>query len=207
VFLLFALQGGVGAAVGAECGGDFAVWVAGVRAEAARTGLSESALRPLDRVAPYPEVLSLDRSQKVFAEDWRTFAGRMVNAFRLRLGTQHLKDFAESFALAEERYGVPEPVIAAFWGLETDYGAVQGDFDTLDALATLAHDCRRPELFRPQLFAALRLLELGFLKPKDLRGAWAGELGQIQVLPADYLALGTDGDGVPGWTSRRASRM
>jgi lytic murein transglycosylase len=119
----------------------------------------------------------------------------MVNPYRLKVGAEHLRDFAESFALAEQRYGVPGPVIAAFWGLETDYGAVQGDFDTLDALATLAHDCRRPELFRPQLIAALRLLDLGYLGPKDLRGAWAGELGQIQVLPADYLVLGTDGDG------------
>jgi lytic murein transglycosylase len=119
----------------------------------------------------------------------------MVNAHRLNAGRAHLKKYADTFALAEETYGVPGPVIAAFWGLETDYGAVQGSFQTLNALATLAHDCRRPQLFRPQLVDALRLVDRGYLEPRDLVGAWAGELGQIQMLPSDYLDLGTDGDG------------
>lgn len=195
VLLLLGLKGAAGGAAAAECGGDFADWIADVRAEASASGLSEAAIGVLDGVRLNPKVLGLDRSQRVFAQDWQTFAGRMVNAYRLKLGAEHLRGFAEVFALAERRFGVPGPVIAAFWGLETDYGAVQGDFDTLDALATLAHDCRRPGLFRPQLIAALRLVDLGYLTPRDLKGAWAGELGQIQVLPADYLELGTDGDG------------
>jgi lytic murein transglycosylase len=89
---------------------------------------------------------------------------------------------------------VPGAVIAAFWALETDFGAVQGDFSTLDALATLAHDCRRPDLFRPQLIALLKLIDNGTV-PADVRGAWAGEIGQTQMLPKDYLARGVDGDG------------
>jgi membrane-bound lytic murein transglycosylase B len=108
----------------------------------------------------------------------------MVNAYRLETGRAHLHRFSDVFARAEETYGVPGPVIAAFWGLETDYGAVQGGFDTLGALATLAHDCRRPELFRSQLIDALRLVDRGYLNPRDLVGAWAGELGQIQMLPS-----------------------
>lgn len=193
--LALVLQGtSVDAGAGA-CGGDFADWIRGLRAEAVGLGVSEASAGALDRVRPNPKVLALDRSQNVFSQDWQTFAGRMVNAYRLKLGAGQLRDLAEVFALSERRYGAPGPVIAAFWGLETDFGAVQGDFDTLDALATLAHDCRRPGLFRPQLIAALRLLDLGYLTPRDLKGAWAGELGQIQVLPADYLDLGTDGDG------------
>jgi lytic murein transglycosylase len=193
--LALVLQGFSANAWAGACEGDFVNWIRGVRAEAVGLGVSETAAGALDRVRPNPKVLALDRSQKVFAQDWQTFAGRMVNAYRVKLGAGHLKDFAEVFALAERRFGVPGPVIAAFWGLETDFGAVQGDFDTLDALATLAHDCRRPGFFRPQLIAALRLLDLGYLTVADLKGAWAGELGQIQILPADYLELGTDGDG------------
>ena len=89
---------------------------------------------------------------------------------------------------------MPPPVVAAFWALETDFGAVQGDFETLDALATLSHDCRRPELFRPQLMALLKLIDLGTVPP-DVKGAWAGEIGQTQILPRDYLEKGIDGDG------------
>jgi lytic murein transglycosylase len=83
----------------------------------------------------------------------------------------------------------------AFWALETDYGAVQGDFNTLNALVTLAHDCRRPALFRPQVFAALELYARGDFDPTRTTGAWAGEIGQVQMLPADLLRNGADGDG------------
>jgi lytic murein transglycosylase len=191
VATLFCLGNGLAA----DCGGPFPPWIEDVKRDARAAGLSQRAVGLLDAVQPNPKVLALDRSQRVFTQDWRTFAGRMVNAYRLKTGRSHLKRFSDTFARAEAAYGVPGAVIAAFWGLETDYGAVQGDFDTLDALATLAHDCRRPALFRPQLLDALRLVEAGSLAPRELVGAWAGELGQIQLLPSDYLAFGTDGDG------------
>lgn len=180
---------------GDDCSGSFAVWRQGVAAEARAQGRSEQAISRLADLSPDPRVLSHDRSQAVFTQDWLTFAGRMVNAYRLRLGREHLRDWASTFALAEERHGVPGPVITAFWGLETDYGQVLGDFDTLRALATLAHDCRRSAFFREQLLAALELLDHGDLAPSDFKGAWAGEIGQIQLLPSDYLRLGTDGNG------------
>ena len=178
-----------------RCGGDFAAWRDALQAEARSAGLAESTVALLDAVEPSEKVLARDRSQAVFTQDWLTFAGRMVNANRLRIGKQQLIELASVFKQAEQDFGVPGPVIAAFWGLETDYGAVQGDFDTLAALATLAHDCRRPDLFRPQLLDALRLVDLGWLGRDELRGAWAGELGQVQLLPSDYLEFGSDGDG------------
>jgi lytic murein transglycosylase len=177
------------------CGGDFQAWLAEVRAEAHAAGVSERTLTLLETLQPSPEVLRHDRGQAVFTQDWLTFAGRMINAYRLRNGRQRLREQAEVFAAAERETGVPPAVITAFWGLESDYGAVQGDIDTLTALATLAHDCRRPALFRPQLIDALRLLDRGWLSRDQLRGAWAGEVGQIQLLPSDYLGFGTDGDG------------
>ncbi|MGB5833288.1 MAG: lytic murein transglycosylase, partial [Thiohalocapsa sp.] len=156
-----------------NCGGDFDTWRDGIAAEARSAGISEAAVGLLQTTAPNPKVLERDRSQSVFTQDWLTFAGRMVSANRLTLGRKHLAEQADLFARAEQTHGVPGPVIAAFWGLETDYGAVQGNFDTLSALATLAHDCRRPDLFRPQLIDALRLVDLHWLDPDELRGAWA----------------------------------
>lgn len=177
------------------CGGDFDVWLAAVSAEAGAAGVSDQTLSALKGLQPSADVLEHDRSQAVFTQVWLTFAGRMVNPYRLRMGRQKLREHADVFAAAERDTGVPPEVVTAFWGLESDYGAVQGSVDTLQALATLAHDCRRPELFRPQLIDALRLLERGWLARAQLRGAWAGEVGQIQLLPSDYLAFGTDGDG------------
>jgi len=179
----------------ASCGGEFTAWLREIRAEAVARGVSEQTLAQLDRVRPNPKVLARDRAQGVFAQDWLTFAGRMANDYRLRLGRERLTRWRSVFERAERDTGVPGAVIAAFWGLETDYGQVQGDFDTLTALATLAHDCRRPELFRPQLLATLQLLDRPDLAPARWRGAWAGEIGQIQILPSDYLRFGTDGDG------------
>jgi lytic murein transglycosylase len=83
----------------------------------------------------------------------------------------------------------------AFWAFETDYGAVQGDFNTVNALLTLSHDCRRPDLFRPQVFAAIELFENGDIDPARTTGAWAGEIGMVQMLPRDIIENGVDGDG------------
>jgi len=191
--LLAGLLGG--GACAAPCGGDFDTWRAELAAQARAEGISDGAVSLLEDLEPDPRVLARDRSQSVFTQDWLTFSSRMVNAYRLTQGGRRLQEQAEVFARAEHDFGVPAPVIAALWGLETDYGAVQGDFDTLRALATLAHDCRRPGQFRPQLIDALRLVDLGWLAPAELRGAWAGELGQVQLLPSDYLTYGVDGDG------------
>lgn len=186
------------AAQSPACGGDFAAFLAGVRQEAVAAGISERAVdRSMARIgdAPDGKVLGRDRSQGVFSQTWREFAGRMVNGSRLKLGKANLQKYASTFERVEADTGVPGAAIAAFWGLETDYGAVLGDFNTLSALATLAHDCRRPELFRPHLIAAMRVVDAGYLQPEDMKGAWAGELGQTQILPEEYMTFGTDGDG------------
>jgi lytic murein transglycosylase len=192
---LLATTGGA-LAQSAQCGGDFGAFLQGVRAEARAKGLSEAGIeRALADVRPDPKVLARDRGQGVFQQAWTQFQGRMVNKDRLARGQANLRKYASTFAEVERQTGVPGPVIASFWGLETDYGAVLGDFDTLSALATLAHDCRRPEIFRPHLIGAIELVDRGYLRPDQMRGAWAGELGQTQILPEDYLAYGTDQDG------------
>jgi lytic murein transglycosylase len=177
-----------------QCGGDFTTWLDGVRAEARTDGVGERGLAALSQARIDPKVIARDHAQGVFAQNFIEFSSRMVNAYRLKIGKQRMKTYAGVFAKAEQAYGVPAPVITGFWALETDFGAVQGNFDTLDALATLSHDCRRPDTFRPQLIALLKLIDKGVV-PVDVEGAWAGEIGQTQMLPKDYLAHGTDGDG------------
>ncbi|GLK56444.1 lytic murein transglycosylase [Methylopila capsulata] len=180
----------------APCGGDFAAWLDGVRTEARAQGVSERAIADgLAGVVIDPKVLALDRGQAVFQQTFLQFASRMVAGQRLTKGPQVIKQNAALFERVRADYGVPASVITAFWGLETDYGANLGKFDTRNALATLSHDCRRPDFFRPQLIAALKIVDRGDLAPADMRGAWAGELGHTQMMPIDYLRDAVDGDG------------
>ncbi|MCT7374989.1 lytic murein transglycosylase [Chelativorans sp. EGI FJ00035] len=182
------------AAFAQQCGGDFAAWRAGIEAEAASQGVGATGLSALNRASFDQRVVNADRAQGVFTQTFREFASRMINDYRLTHGRRNLEKYADTFARAEREFGVPGPVIASFWALETDFGAVQGDFSTLNALASLAHDCRRPEIFRPELIALLKLIDQGAVSA-DITGAWAGEIGQLQMLPSDYLEKGVDGDG------------
>ena len=181
----------------AQCGGDFRQFLEGVKQEAVAKGLSaRAANRTLSGAQIDRKVLSRDRAQGVFKLDFLTFSKRVISSYRLKNGAAKMQQYRRVFARAEKDYGVPAPVITAFWALETDYGGFQGDFNTVNALATLAHDCRRPHLFRPQLIAAIEMVvQHGDLDPRGTTGAWAGEIGQVQMLPADIIAFGVDGDG------------
>ena len=179
-----------------ECGGPFGGFVDTLRAEAEARG------HPADRVRAFfagvrrdDRVLRADRSQGIFRTEFTDFARRLISADRLANGRRNLDRHRTVFDRAERDYGVARGILAAFWAFETDFGGFQGDFNTRDALVTLAHDCRRPELFRPQIFAALELFGRGQFDPARTRGAWAGEIGQVQMLPSDILASAVDGDG------------
>lgn len=182
------------AALAQQCGGDFDAWKATVKAEAVAAGVGQRGLDALAAARLNPEVLKRDRAQGVFSQSFIEFSNRMIADYRLSQGKANLKKYAATFDRMESEYGVPRAVMAAFWGLETDFGAVQGDFNTLNSLITLGHDCRRPELFRPQIVPLLTLIDRGIL-PADVKGAWAGEIGQTQILPSDYLLRGVDGNG------------
>lgn len=175
----------------------FPAWLESFRQDAAAQGVSPGAIAALAGTTYDPRVIQADRAQGVFAQSFVEFASRMVADYRMSQGKALLQKHAEVFARIERDYGVPGPVIVAFWGLETDFGANLGDFSTLRSLATLAYDCRRPEMFRAELMAALMLLDSGDLAAEDLRGAWAGEVGQMQFQPTFYrdLAVDYDGDG------------
>ncbi|AZO53998.1 MULTISPECIES: lytic murein transglycosylase [unclassified Mesorhizobium] len=181
-------------AMAQECGGDFETWKQGVAAEAKAAGVGAVGLDALEDARMDEKALARDRAQGVFTQTFVQFSNRMISAYRLKQGAANMKKYADVFARADQQFGVQAPVITAFWALETDFGAVQGDFHTLSALVTLSHDCRRPQLFRQQLVPLLELIDRGVL-PADVTGAWAGEIGQTQILPSDYLARGVDGDG------------
>ena len=180
----------------APCGGDLASFLQGVKAEAIAKGIPAEAVdRALAGAAISEKVLNRDRAQGVFKQSFTEFSQRTVSKGRLDTGAKKMKEYAAVFERAEREFGVPAPVITAFWAMETDFGAVQGDFNTRNALVTLAHDCRRPEMFRPQLIAAIEMVQHGDLDPATTTGAWAGEIGQVQMLPEDIIAQGVDGDG------------
>lgn len=195
-FLATAICAAPVSALAAQCGGDFRQFLAGVKEEAIQSGLSARAAdRTLSGAQIDRKVLSRDRAQGVFKMAFLDFSKRVISDYRMKTGKAKMKQYARVFDRAEQDYGVPAPVITAFWALETDYGGYQGDFNTVNALATLAHDCRRPHLFRPQLIAAIEMVQHGDLDPRTTTGAWAGEIGQVQMLPKDIIEFGVDGDG------------
>jgi lytic murein transglycosylase len=171
----------------------FEAWLAGFKREAAANGIPASAISALDGVAYDPGIVAKDHGQHVFRQSFEQFSGRMVNANRLRRGASLMRQYAATFARIEQTYGVPAPVIVAIWGLETDFGAVNGNTPTLRALATLAYDCRRTDKFQTELLDALRIVQRGDLSPGAMRGAWAGELGQTQFMPSSYLKFAVGG--------------
>ncbi len=139
-------------------------------------------------------VLNRDHSQKVFDQTFEQFSGRMVPP-RMTRGSNMLKQYGSVLSRIEQTYGVPAEVLVAIWGLETDFGVNIGKFQTLRSLATLAYDCRRADEFRGEFMDALRIVDRGDLAPQEMRGAWAGELGQTQFMPSSWMKYAVDFDG------------
>jgi lytic murein transglycosylase len=192
-FFVFA---GPALAAGCHKEATFDAWLDGVRADAQASGDSQRAIdEALDGVSFDPAIVKKDRAQGVFTQDFLQFSDRMVAGYRITEGKARIAKLADVFKRIEQTYGVPAPVLTAFWGLETDFGAFNGDGPTLTSLATLGYDCRRPDLFRRQLLASIKIIDRGDLSATQMRGPWAGELGQLQFIPERYLAFGVDFDG------------
>jgi lytic murein transglycosylase len=193
---LFALGLSSGAATAQQCGGDFGQFVQGLRDEALRNGHPADAVNAFFAQANYYQrAIDADRRQGIFTVPFVDFARRLISQNRIDNGRANGQRYSAVFDEIERRYGVSRGILLSFWAFETDFGAFQGDYNTLDSLVTLAHDCRRPHIFRPQIFAALELYEHGDFDPVNTQGAWAGEIGMVQMLPEDILENGVDGDG------------
>ncbi len=173
----------------------FESWLESFKREAAVQGVSQktivSALTGLNYDS---DVISRDRRQSVFQQSFEQFSGRMVSTDRLRKGASMLKRYGSLLGRIEQQFGVPASIIVAIWGLETDFGANLGRFPTFRSLATLAYDCRRSELFQAELVDALRIIERGDMAAEEMRGAWAGEIGQTQFMPSSYVKFAVDFD-------------
>ena len=176
----------------------FGKWLQGFKQQAIAEGISpQTVAAALNGVTYYPTAIAHDRRQGVFAQDFLTFHGRMVSNNRLQVGKAMLSKYASVFKRIEQQYGVPGPVMVAYWGLETDFGKVMGNLPSIQSLATLSYDCRRPEEFREQLMYALKVIDRGDLTPGQMRGPAHGEVGQFQFQPKTYYnyAVDFDGDG------------
>jgi lytic murein transglycosylase len=185
---------------GASChaGMNFERFLADLKAQALKAGVSASAIAEASPYLVYDQgIVNRDRGQRVFGQVFSEFAGRMAASYRMQQGQARIRTYAAAFARAEKEYGVPPAVIAAFWGLESDFGANMGNLPTLRSLVSLAYDCRRSQMFAAETIAALKIIDRGDLDPAEMVGSWAGELGQTQFLPTHYFnyAVDYDGDG------------
>lgn len=178
------------------CGGSFNGFIDGLKSEAVSQGLPRDVVDQFFRGVRHDQrVIQRDRSQGFFTRPFIEFSRQLISQSRLDRGRRLGQQQQSLFARAERDYGTPPGILLALLAFETDYGSFQGDFNTANALVTLAHDCRRPEIFRPQIFAMIELYQRGAMDPASTVGAWAGEVGIMQMLPSDILRLGVDGDG------------
>jgi lytic murein transglycosylase len=182
----------------AKCGGDFNAFVANMSAEAAAAGVSRGVIdQALSGVTQDMTVLNFDRRQRgTFNKTFEQYVATRVGPARINAGRAMLLRHASLLSRIEARFGVPREIVVAIWGLESDFGKGDiGKMPVMRTLATMAHDCRRTELFQGELIAALKILQRGDLPLSDLIGAYAGEIGQTQFLPSSYIKYGVDFDG------------
>ncbi|MFK7840347.1 MAG: lytic transglycosylase domain-containing protein [Bdellovibrionales bacterium] len=170
-------------------------WLAGVKAEARQKGISENIInQSLSGIQPIPRVIELDRKQPEGTMTFAQYRQRVISDARIRRGRIMLKEHATALKKASEKYGVPAHYIVALWGIETSYGSNTGGFKVIPALATLAHDGRRSKFFRTELFNALKILDKGHIKPANMKGSWAGAMGQNQFMPSSFHTFAVDGN-------------
>ena len=182
----------------ARCGGDFNAFVQNISAEAASGGISQGVIsQALGGVTQDMAVLNFDRRQRyTFNKSFEQYVSTRVGSGRINGGRAMLQRHAALLSSIEAKFGVPRQILVAIWGLETDFG--KGDMGKLPVfrvLTTLAHDCRRTELFQGELLAALKIVQRGDLPLSQMIGAYAGEIGQTQFLPSSYIKYGVDFDG------------
>jgi lytic murein transglycosylase len=183
----------------AQCGGDFNTFLASIAREAQSAGVSPQVVaQAFAGLTPDPTVMAFDRRQRgmFHAQSFEQYASTRVIPARIARGRQLMARHAQLLARIEQQFGVPPAVIMAIWTLESDNGTGDmGRLPVVRTIATLAHDCRRTELFQRELIAALQIVQRGDLPLRDLIGAYAGEIGQTQFLPSSYIKYGVDYDG------------
>ena len=182
----------------ATCGGDFNSFLSAMSREAAAAGISRSVIdSAFAGLTPDGAVLAFDRRQRgTFRKSFEEYAATRVIPARIKRAKQLMQRHAALLARIERQFGVPTTLLMAIWTLESDNGTGDmGKLPVIRTLATLAHDCRRTELFQGEVLAALQIVQRGDVSLRELIGAYAGELGQTQFLPSSYIKYGVDYDG------------
>ena len=190
---LLLLTGIVGSTAAAE--EDFFTWRQMLRAEALSKGIRTETLdRALTGLTPIPRVIQLDRRQPEFTLTFNQYLKRVVSSRRVKNGRAKLAEHKELLTEIGKNYGIQPRFIVALWGIETDFGRIDGGFPVIRALATLAHDGRRSRFFRDQLIRALRILDEGHITLDKMKGSWAGAMGQFQFMPSSFEVFAVDYD-------------
>lgn len=180
----------------AEPDARFLEWLEGVRTEARVQGVSEAILeRSLSSVEPIPRIIELDRNQPESTITFTQYIDRIVSPARIKAGRTQYDKHRDILEKIGQEFGVQPRFIVALWGIETNFGQFTGGFPVVNALATLAYDGRRSAYFRGELMKALQILEEGHIAPEDMKGSWAGAMGQSQFMPSSFLAYAHDYDG------------
>ncbi len=181
----------------AQCGGDYNAFIANFSREAAGKGISQAVIsQAFAGITHDPKVMDFDRRQRgTFKKTFEEYAATRVGAARIKRARAMMQKNAALLSRVEQQFGVPKELVVAIWTMETDNGADMGKLPIVRTLATLAHDCRRTDLFQRELHAALQILQRQDLPLKEMIGAYAGEIGQTQFLPSSYIKYGVDFDG------------
>src|SRR5579859_604470 len=178
------------AAPGGSGPGGFEAWKQQFAAEARAKGIGGTAISALMSANYAQATINADRSLHSFKLSLDQFMVKRGAAAIVARGRSMKQRNAALFASIEQRYGVPAGPLIAIWGMESGFGSQRGNQNMLSSIATLAYDCRRPEYFTEQLYAALQLIDRGVLSAAT-RGSMHGEVGQTQFLPKNILAYGT----------------
>jgi len=174
----------------------FDAWLQDFRSSALAARISPAIVdAALTGLTPLEQVIERDRAQPEFTLDFRSYLTRVVSQHRIEEGQLVLAEHGELLRNVGQRYGIPPELLAAVWGVESNYGRTQGDFSVVQALATLAYDGRRARMFRGELLNALRILDQGHVDPHAMKGPWAGAMGQVQFMPSTFIDYAKDGDG------------
>lgn len=185
--------------------GEWPSCVQSIKDEAMRQGVPQNtADRAFQNLTPDPKVMDLDTRQPEFSLTYGKYIANAVSADRIAKGQQRLAQNRGLLEALQSEYGVPPQYIMAFWGVETNYGGYMGDFLVVRSVATLACMTKRRDFFTNESVQALRILAMNHMTREQMRGSWAGAMGNMQFMPSTFMKYGVDrtGDGkIDLWTS------
>lgn len=175
---------------------SFSTWLNGFKEDAARQGISQNTINTaLSNIQPIQRVIDLDRKQPEGKKTFAQYREMIVHPSRIKKGREFIQAYARELQMVEQKYGVAPQYVIALWGIETNYGSNTGGFKVVPALATLAWEGRRRDFFTKELINALKIIDAGHISAGNMKGSWAGAMGQNQFMPSSFNAYAVDHNG------------